>query len=290
MDHAALELMGSKTAVKKPQQVGIRTTNTRPSNMMRKANNVEFPGHRGLLLRGVRHAPQSPPRGGVVLCHCFTCSKDFKIINWLSKELSSLGFSTLRFDFAGLNTSDGNFEETNLTTNIEDLLHAVEWLGTQGIPVRALIGHSMGGTAAVLTASRLPEIESVVVLGTSSETTALKRLLSADHMAQLESQGRTDLRIGGKAVTLNRAFFEDLYRHSLLETVARWNKALLILHGTRDQVVPIQSGERIFQNAVHPKAFTAVPDAGHLFSENREKAIEMAKTIASWIEMNRKKK
>jgi putative redox protein len=279
--------MGSKGSVKNQRQEEISSSNTGFFEMVRKAIKVEFQGHRGLLLRGVHHVPQSSPKGGVILCHCFTCSKDFKIINWLSKELSSLGFSTLRFDFAGLNTSDGNFEETNLSTNIEDLFHAVEWLGDQGIPVRALIGHSMGGTAAVLTASQLPGIESVVVLGTSSETTALKRLLSADHMAQLESQGRTDLRIGGKTVTLNRAFFEDLYHHSLLETVAKWNKALLIFHGTRDQVVPIQSGERIFQNAVHPKAFTAVADAGHLFAENREKAIEMAKTIASWIEMNR---
>jgi len=38
---------------------------------------------------------------------------------------------------------------------------------------------------------------------------------------------------------------------------------LLVLHGTRDRVVPFEQGERLFQAAAEPKRFHAIPGAGH---------------------------
>jgi len=257
--------------------------------MAGKSRKVEFKGHAGWTLRGILHEPQEDDRGALILCHCFTCSRDFKIISWLARELSDLGHWILRFDFAGLNASDGNFEETSLTTNIEDLIRAVEWLGSRGIPVRALAGHSIGGTAAILAASRIAGIESVITMGTSSDASGLSRLLGPDHNKQLHSDGRTTLRIGGRDITLNRSFFEDLYRYSLLETFAQWNKALLVIHGTADRIVQIESGEKMFRHAGQPKSFVAIDQAGHLFTENKSQARTIARFIAGWVQLNRKK-
>ena len=87
---------------------------------------VGIQGRRGIL-KGTLHLPANP-RGNVVLSHCFTCNRHYRILVHLGRALAGAGFATLRFDYSGLGESDGDFAETNVTTDSEDLRAATEWL------------------------------------------------------------------------------------------------------------------------------------------------------------------
>ena len=92
---------------------------------------VEFTGVDGVRLRGILHIPAEPAKGAIVLSHCFTCSKDYKVLAWLGRILAEEGYSALRFDFPGLGESEGDFSRTTLSSNVNDLMRAVEWLGAR---------------------------------------------------------------------------------------------------------------------------------------------------------------
>jgi uncharacterized protein len=48
-----------------------------------------------------------------------------------------------------------------------------------------------------------------------------------------------------------------------LSIIGRINAPLLIIHGARDQIVPMQLGRKLFDAASEPKQFVTLPDAGH---------------------------
>jgi len=77
--------------------------------------------------------------------------------------------------------------------------------------------------------------------------------------------GRVDVSIAGRPFALSAEFFRDLERHGSAEHIANLGRPLLVVHGTRDTVVDIEEGERIFAAAGQPKWFIAVPDGDHLF-------------------------
>ena len=64
-------------------------------------------------MAGVLHRVRNP-KGGILLAHCFTCSKDLSINTRLANALVESGYHVLRFDFTGLGDSEGDFEESTM--------------------------------------------------------------------------------------------------------------------------------------------------------------------------------
>ena len=115
--------------------------NTSPSL---KPDRIEFAGSLGDTLAARLDLPSSRPRAFALFAHCFTCSKDILAASRISRELSERGFGVLRFDFTGLGHSDGEFANTNFSSNIEDLVLAANWLRTEHKAPSLLVGHSLG--------------------------------------------------------------------------------------------------------------------------------------------------
>jgi len=255
---------------------------------LERPRRVTFPGHEGIELTGLHQAGRSPTRGGVVISHCFTCNKDYKVLSWISRNLAEHGYAVLRFDFAGLGESEGSFRETTLTTDVLDVVAAASWMmNEQGVAPVALVGHSMGGAAAVQAAEQLETVRSVVTLGTSNRVGwRIRQLLRTADMDVLEREGETGVVINDRIYPVTLEFIQDLDSHDLAETVSSWDKALLMVHGTNDRVVPIGDAERFFASARQPKAFWGLPGAGHLLDTTREEVAGVARVIAGWIELN----
>lgn len=247
-----------------------------------RVTRVQFPGSQSSQLSGVLHEPaKAKVPETVVITHCFTCSKDYKVIVAIAKLLASRGSRVLRFDFAGTGASTGDFGATNLASNVSDLSMSGQWLAEQGYSASHLVGHSLGGIACILAARRMTEVKSVAVVASPSSATHLLDTIP-EIPARLAVQDSVQVRIGQRDISITRDFVEELKRHSVKETLDGIGRPFLVVHGTEDRTVPIGEGEELFGFARQPKGFFPVIGADHLFSAP-EHARQAAEAIALWV-------
>ena len=101
------------------------------------------------MLAGLLETPENETvKAYVLFAHCFTCGKDIAAASRISRALVARGFGVLRFDFTGLGNSDGDFENTNFSSNVDDLVAAADYLREAYEAPKLLIGHSLGGITA----------------------------------------------------------------------------------------------------------------------------------------------
>ncbi len=244
---------------------------------------VTFPGPSGTL-SGNLQMPDGEPKGGVLLSHCFTCSKSLKVTRQLATGIEAGGYAVLRYDFTGLGESEGDFAETSVTTNIADIEAAARYLEQRGFGPCAMVGHSLGGAATLLAAGNVPATKAVVAVAAPFGPEHLAHLFSAEDVDSAFRAGRATVSIAGRKFDISKEFFEDLQRHASAERIAGLNRPLLVVHGPPDSIVPITEGQKIFDAARHPKWFAAIPDADHLFSKP-ETADRAAAAIVTFLDV-----
>ncbi len=227
---------------------------------------VTFTGSHGEL-SGTLQIPDGPVRGGVVLAHCFTCSKSLKVTRNVATGIEDGGFAVLRFDFTGLGESEGDFAETSVSTNVADLEAAARWMQARGFDACAMVGHSLGGAATLLAAGNVPEARAVVALAAPFGPEHVRHLFSETDVEAALAAGHAEVKIAGRPFKISAEFFHDLEEHCSPERIAALDRPVLVVHGTRDSIVGIEEGERIFAAAKQPKWFAAIPDADHLFGK-----------------------
>lgn len=252
---------------------------------MAETRDLEFVGGAGQRLAGVLHVPEGRPRGSALLAHCFTCSKDIHTMTRLSKGLADAGYAALRFDFTGLGESGGEFSGTTVSTNVADLARAATALIEEGYGPCSLLGHSLGGAAALLAAHRLKTVRSVTVIGAPASPAHVRHLLR-DHEDAIGREGAATVEIAGRRFPISAEFFRDLEAHDQEGRVASLGRSLLVMHAVDDEVVPIEEAERTFAAARQPKAFVPLIGADHLLTDRRaaEAALSM---IVAWLDLMR---
>lgn len=233
----------------------------------------------GVELSGLLETPESGIRCYALFAHCFTCGKDIAAASRISRALTRHGIAVLRFDFTGLGNSDGDFSNTNFSSNIQDLLAAVNFLRIRYQAPQLLVGHSLGGAAVLAMAGKVPEASAVVTIGSPYRADHVLKNFSAS-LEQIESEGVAEVSLGSRRFRIRKQFLDDLEHHSA-QDMARLKKALLILHAPGDSVVPIEEAEKIYREAKHPKSFISLDDADHLLSR-RQDSEYVAATIAAW--------
>jgi putative redox protein len=186
----------------------------------------------------------------------------------------------LRLDFTGLGESEGDFADTNFSSNVTDLIAAAEFLEAEFQPPKVLIGHSLGGAAVLQAAARIPSSVAVVTIAAPSETAHLARLLEATKPA-IEARGEAEVTIGGRTFTIKKQFLDDLERTQMRETIHNLNRALLVLHSPQDQTVSIDNAAQVFQAAQYPKSFASLDGADHLLSDPGDSQY-VGSLIATW--------
>lgn len=246
-----------------------------------RIESLQFAGGAGHELAADLHIPDGNSRGGVVLSHCFACSKDVHTMTRLSKGLAGDGWTVLRFDFTGLGSSAGHAAEQTLTRNVEDVVRAAATLRSRVTGPLCLFGHSLGGAATLLAAHRIEGASSVAVLATPSDPVHLRELFSAV-ADEVESEGVVEVSIAGRAFPLSAGLLADLERHEQQRRVAGLELPLLILHPVDDAVVPVAHGEELFAAAAQPKAFVPLLRTDHLLSD-RTTAVRVAALVSEWF-------
>ncbi len=248
--------------------------------MAGRSKKITFPGSQGAPLAARLDYPEGKPRAFALFAHCFTCSKDLLAAARIAGELTERGFAVLRFDFTGLGMSQGEFANTNFSSNVQDLLAAAAYLRETLMPVDILIGHSLGGTAVLAAANDIPEAKAVATIGAPSDAAHVTQNFAA-HLDEIREKGEAAVTLAGRTFTIKRQFLEDVEATRLHDRIATMKKALLIFQAPADEVVGLENASAIFTAARHPKSFIALHGADHLLTK-REDAAYVAEVLSAW--------
>ena len=243
---------------------------------------LDFENAEGHTLAGLL---ETPPAGVETLryalfAHCFTCGKDIAAASRISRALAARGIAVLRFDFTGLGNSDGDFANTNFTSNVQDLIAAARKLEQDYQAPALIIGHSLGGAAVLAAAPQLASVEAVVTIASPATPGHVQHLFSGAR-DELERTGEAEVKVGHRRFRVRRQFLDDLGHYADAEHIRRLKRALLVFHSPIDEIVPIEEAAKIYRAALHPKSFISLCDADHLLT-NREDAEYVAETLVAW--------
>ena len=241
---------------------------------------VQFENDEGRRLSGALDMPKTPVTDYAVFAHCFTCTHNLKSATNISRSLTDAGIAVLRFDFTGLGRSEGEFADTNFSSNVADLLAAVRFLEAEYAAPSILIGHSLGGTAVLQAAASVPSAVAVATIGSPADPAHVEHLFG-DARDELESSGQADVNIGGRPFTVKKQFLDDLEQHDLYASVGKLRKALLIMHAPLDDIVEIDNAATLYEAAKHPKSFASLDKADHLLSSNAD-SLYAGRLLAAW--------
>lgn len=246
-----------------------------------KTQKLSFTNQAKTRLAGRLDLPaDDEPIAYTLFAHCFTCNKNLKAVANISRALTAARIAVLRFDFTGLGQSEGDFAETGLSSNVDDLIAAAEFLAENYAPPSILVGHSLGGTAALLAAHRIPSVKAVATIGSPADPKNVTRLLG-NQKEVIVREGAAEVSIGGRPFRIKKEFVDELERTQMKDVLRKLRKALLIFHSPLDQIVSIDNAAELFQMALHPKSFVSLDKADHLLSDERDSRYVGA-VIAAW--------
>lgn len=240
-----------------------------------------FTGSGGDQLAARLDLPDGEPLAFALFAHCFTCSKDLAAATRISRGLADRGFGVLRFDFTGLGSSEGEFANTDFSSNVEDLVLAADWLRTNHAAPAVLVGHSLGGAAVLAAASQVPEAVAVATIGAPFDPAHVTELFPATVRNQLEQDGEADVQLAGRTFRVRQQLLEDLGAQNLTDAIRSLRRALLVVHSPIDEIVDVDNARRIFEAARHPRSFVSLDGADHLLTR-RADAAYVADVLSSW--------
>jgi dipeptidyl aminopeptidase/acylaminoacyl peptidase len=229
------------------------------------------------------YANYSKPRDGapcVVLSHGLESSKDGNKWLILASRLSDAGYASLRFSYRGCGEgpekSEGAFEASTLTARIKDYRAALEYL--QQTKVRgdrlATIGSSFGGMVAL--AGQDPRIKTLVCLATPCCLPPLMEHSPAAH----SDDGLVQVEPGP---LLPATIYDDMADYDLCAAAAQIGCPLLIMHGSKDEVVPVENAQDLYKSAKEPKKLVVMNGANHSFDDPDHLEQAIALTM-EWIQ------
>jgi putative redox protein len=242
---------------------------------------VAFKNKDGGLLSARLELPTGQrPVSYAVFAHCFTCNKNLSAIRNISRSLIQKGIAVLRFDFTGLGDSEGDFADTNFSSNVQDLVAAADFLTENYNAPSLLIGHSLGGAAVIFAAEEIASIEAIVTIGAPAAPEHVSHLFS-NSKAAIIANDEAEVFIGGRPFTIKKQFLEDLEKKNLPELLKILRKPILILHSPQDRTVGIENASKLYTAAHHPKSFISLDGADHLLREKQD-SLYAGDVIASW--------
>ena len=244
---------------------------------------VTFQNKEGQHLVGRLELPlDQHPHNFAIFAHCFTCNKNLSAVKNIGKALTSKGFGVLRFDFTGLGESDGDFEDTNFSGNVGDLIAAADYLKENHEAPTLLVGHSLGGAAVLFAAAEVSSVKAVATIGAPSNPNHVRHLFKSD-LKEIETTGKAVVNLSGRDFTIKKQFLDDLESKSLPDIVKNLRKAVLFMHSPQDNTVGIKNAEEIYIAAHHPKSFISLDGADHLLM-NKKDSNYAGEVIAGWAQ------
>lgn len=244
---------------------------------------VEFTNAEGKKLAARLELPiDQHPHSFAIFAHCFTCNKNLTAVRNISRALNLHGIAVLRFDFTGLGDSEGEFGDTNFSSNIQDLIQAAQFLTDNYQAPELLVGHSLGGAAVICAGTQLESIKAIATIGAPFDPAHVRHHFESS-LAEIEQNGEAKVNIGGRSFNVKKQFLDDIANQFIKNHIKELGKALLIAHSPQDKIVEIENAAELYHAARHPKSFVSLDGADHLMSNKRDSQY-IGNVIANWAD------
>ncbi len=237
----------------------------------------------GDRLAGLISQPSQPNGRGVVLLHCFTCTKHHRIMRRLSEGLTGKGFTVLRFDFSGNGESGGRLEDSTYTKMIREIKSAVTVLEGRGLRSIGVVGHSMGAMLGILAAHEDKRIREVCFIAGSSQAARVREVFPKEAIERAEAEGSAEAIVYGRQMKLHKEFLLDIENYNVGLAVATLRRPLLIIHGAKDETIAPFHARQLYNWASPPKSLELIEGADHLFKTDAH-LDEVVSLAADWLE------
>ena len=247
-----------------------------------RSERFNFPNATDEQLAATLDLPLGKPTAYALFAHCFTCGKDNLAAKRIAERLTFHGIAVLRFDFTGLDASEGEFANTHFSSNVDDLVAAADHLRKTDDAPAILIGHSLGGAAVLAGSHKIPEARAVVTIAAPYDPGHVTGLFK-EQIETIRAQGEVEVELAGRPFHIRREFLDDVAERKLDACLATLRKALLVFHSPTDDLVGIYNASHIFGAAKHPKSFVSLAGADHLLSSKSD-AVYVANVIAAWAD------
>jgi pimeloyl-ACP methyl ester carboxylesterase len=208
-----------------------------------------------------------------VIGHGVTGNKDREWAVTLARVLAEAGLPTLRLSFSGNGESEGRFEDSCPTKEAEDLLDVLDALDGRRV---VYLGHSMGAAVGVLAASRGARISWLVSLAGMVHTAEFARRKFGEQVPGEDCMWEKP------ECPLSQAFLDDMERvGSVVDLVPLVRVPWLLVHGTADEVVPLQDSHDAVARARGNAELVTLEGADHVFTGTQADA--MSRVVLEWL-------
>jgi putative redox protein len=243
---------------------------------------ITFKNHSGDALAAILSVPANPNGKGIILLHCFTCTKHHRVMRSLADCLSAGGFTVLRFDFGGNGESGGKLEDATYTKMLGEVNSAVSHMHNLGLKKIGVAGHSMGAMLSLLAAHEDKRIQAVGFISGSSQAARVREVFPGEAIEKAEREGSAEAFVYGRMITINREFLLDVEKFNVGHAAAVLKKPLLVIHGTADEVIPPFHARQIYAWASGPKTLDMMEGVDHLYRKDEDLA-KLRQAVCSWF-------
>lgn len=210
----------------------------------------------------------------VVIGHGVTGNKDRPFLVHLAESLAEVGIPVLRFSFSGNGDSEGEFTDSTITKEVSDLGCVLDAL--DGYTV-AYVGHSMGGAVGVLRAATDERIGFLVSLAGMVHTKAFAQREFGDVTPD------AGFMWDEPDCPLSQAYMDDLATiDSVVTRASDISMPWLLVHGSEDDVVPLQDSLDILKHANESTELVQLMNAAHVFSG--DSLPRMTAEVVKWLD------
>jgi len=247
-----------------------------------KSIKTSFIGSNGNRLDARLEIPEHTPKAFIIFSHCFTCTKDILTAYRSSRFLGQQGYGVLRFDFAGLGSSEGDFANCNFSTTIEDIQAAIRFLTDEYETPEILMGHSLGGTSSLVAAINANEIKKVITFASPSQPSHVLHHFG-QALTMLEQGIASSFEVAGKFYDINPQFLNDVRQWDMQQELKKLEEPVLIFNVRGDTLVSENDASEIEQWVGGESKLIHLENTDHLLSDKAMHAYAISKVI-EWLE------
>jgi fermentation-respiration switch protein FrsA (DUF1100 family) len=199
---------------------------------------VTFSAADGISLHGW-FFPHPRPVASMLFCHGNAGNISHRLEN--VQSLVEAGFQVFLFDYRGYGRSQGKPSEQGLYLDADAAwAHLCERAGPDGVPL-VIFGRSLGGAVAIQLATHADGADALIIESTFTSLGGMVRQV-----------------LGGLP-----GFDRLADGYTSLDKIGHVHLPLLVIHGDRDELIPVAQGQTLFEAANEPKAWYPIPSAGH---------------------------